>query len=352
MDNTPSEYIGIEAPSTDPNESARELFGLDATPTSRNKQHQQQCNGSGSSDSPLFPLYTPMTPYYGALYGYPLSIPGSSPSPIVGISPPSPFMPQYLPPQYLHYVPSDMPGVFYGAPTIGNQMMFGMGYNAPRLMDRDNIDQEVYENSSNDKNLRVAENNNTPRVRQKRSPSTPTSHYGRGNGHAQKRLCLDDCEENTGLPPAQLTDTEGHEVDVDIIVQELIKQNQEANNKNEGAYDVCSAVTVHGLSSHEKDQLEQIAGVFDLENLLKSGMCSLNTSPSMHSPAEETATDRAQFNHGGDMRSSIVSPHSPFELSGHSINGTLHCNLQAHNSRINPNSPLTTEEIIVETYQG
>lgn len=354
MDNTPSEYIGIVAPSNDPSESAKELFGLDSTPATKDHQHQQQYNGSGSSDGPIFQFYTAVTPYYGALYGYPFPIANSSPNPIVGISPPSPFMPQYVPPPYVHYVPGDMTGMFYSAPTIGNQMMFGMGYNSPKVIEGNTIEQECYENSKRERNSGSAEDSKRPRFRRKKLPSTPTSHYAGENGHAPKRLCLDNSQDNTAVSSAQLTGTEGQEVNVDAIVQELIHQTKKTNHTS-AEFSGGSSVTVHGLSDHEKDQLEQIAGVFDLENLLKGGICSLSTTLNTHVQAEETTTNQPQTSNTDDTMPCTVPLHSTYDFGDHSIDkmhDVLSSDLLNQNSRSSPRTPLSTEEIIVETYQG
>ena len=344
MDNTPSEYIGIEAPSNDPNESAKELFGLDTTPATNNQQHQQQHNGSASSDGPIFPFYTPVTPYYGALCGYPYPIASSSPSPIVGISPPSAFLPQYMPPPYVHYVPSDMTGMFYSAPAIGNQLMFGMGYNSPNVIEGDIINQECFKG---ERNSRSVEDSKHPRIRRKKLPPTPTSHYSGENGHVPKRLCLDISLDNTAVSPAQLTGTEGQEVNVDAIVQELIQQSQKTNHVSE--FGGGSTVTVHGLSDHEKDQLEQIAGVFDLENLLKSGISSLNTTPNTHAQAEETMTNHPPTSNTDDIIPCTVPLHNTYDFGDHSVDDALSNDL---NNRSSPRPPPSTEEIIVETHQG
>ena len=353
MDNTPSEYIGIEAPSNDINESAKELFGLDSTPATKDHQHQQQYNGSGGSDGPIFPFYTPVTPYFGALYGYPFPIASSSPSPIVGISPPSAFMPQYVPPPYVHYVPGDMTGMFYSAPTIGNQMMFGMGYNSPKVIEGNIIKQESYENSKSERKSRIAEDSKPPRFRRKKLPSTTTSHYAGENGHVPKKLCLDNSQDNTDVSSARPTGTEGQEVNVDAIVQELIQQSQKTNHPSH--FGGGSTVTVHGLSDHERDELEQIAGVFDLRNLLKSGICSLNTTPNMHTGAEETRINQPQTSNTDGTLLCTVPLHSTYDFDDHSIekmHDALSSDLLNQNSRSSPRPPLSTEEIIVETHQG
>ena len=359
-DNTPSEYIGIEAPSTDPNESARELFGLDTTPVSKTQHPQQQYYGS---DGPLIPMYTPVTPYYGTLYGYPVPMASSSPSPIVGISPPSPFLPPYLPPQCVHYAPNDMAGMIYSVPMVGSQMMYGMGCKVSKLSDGNNVEVDVLESSDVERTVedsQSTENNRTESFRQKKAPLTPTSHYAHGNGYASKRLRLNECEENITVPPAQLADTEGQKLNVDVIVQDLIRQSRNTNievNKDQSAFGGESAVTVHGLSDHEKDQLEQITGSFDLEILLRSGLSSLSTSPNT-STTTNNVQNIQELSHDSMRSSTIPRIHSLLELGNQSIgsmqsamNGDLPEEMN-QSSEMSIESALSTEEIIIEAYQG
>lgn len=358
MNNTPSEYIGIEAPSTDLNESARELFGLDTTPVPSKHQSQELYSGSSSSDGPLYPWYTPITPYYGALYGYPVPIAGSSPSPLVGVAPPSSFIPQYLPPQYLHYMPNDMTGVIYGAPPIGNQMVLGMGYSAPKFVDEQIIEheEEVMDSSNDERYSNSAENVIRGRYRQKKTPSTPTSHYACRNGHAAKRLRLNDCQDSNTVPPAQLAATEGQEVSVDNIFEELLRQrgNTSENNKYYETHDE-SNVTIHGLSDDERDHLGQIAGVFTLEHLLKNGINSLSTFSGR--PTEIPTTDAQTFNNDSLSSTKDTAPHihSHLQVGDHSVCNEIVLDIQGEETldiSICPPSPVGAEEIVVETYQG
>ena len=343
MDNIPSEYIGIEAPSADLNESARELFGLDTTPVSKDQQYQQQCNSINGSDGPLVPLYTPVTPFYGTLYGYPFPAAGPSPGSMIAVSPQSPFIPQYLPPQYMHYLPDNNTGVVYG-PTIGNQMMFGMEYNAPKFVDGDNLEMEILENFSGDRDSRSEEVSENEVFKHKKAPPTPTSHYASGNGHAQKRLCLDD---NALVSPAQLANTEGQEVTTDELVEGPIRQKSRTSINDVG---------VNELSDYEKDHLQQfVPGLIDLENLLKSGQIAFTTSPCTSS--ENTVGSFV----GDNVRSSNVPRfQSLLELDDQNIKcmqDGLHSDLQEggqfdSSSMIYPQSPLIAEEVIIETCQG
>lgn len=346
MDNTPSEYIGIEAPSADPNESARELFGLDTTPVLKDQQCQQQCNTVNGSDGPLVPLYTPVTPFYGTIYGYPYPVANSSPSPLIAIPPPSHFIPQYLPPQYVHYLPNNQTGVVYG-PAVGNQM-FGMGYNAPKFIDGNNSELNTAENSSNDRNLRNEETNEDEVLRHKQAPSTPTSHFAYGNGHAQKRLRLND---DAPVSPAHLANTEGKNVSVDDILAQLLGQSNES----------VGGVGVHELSDHEKDHiLQQFMGFVDLDNLFKSSQNSFCSSPCTSS--ENTVSGFEENGCHDSVRSS--SPLHRFESLLEINDQNIKCMQDGLNgdqqegpqldssSIIYPQSPLCTEEVIVETYQG
>ena len=345
MDNTPSEYIGIEAPSADPNESARELFGLDATPVSKDQQCQQQCSSVNGSDGPLVPLYTPVTPFYGTIYGYPYPVANSSPSPLIAVSPPSHFIPQYLPPQYVHYLPNNQTGVVYG-PAIGNQMMFGMGYDAAKFIDGNNLEMDTVENSNNDKDPR-SEGMNEEGLRHKQAPSTPTSHFANGNGHAQKRLRLND---DAAVSPAHLADTEGKNVRVEDIVTQLLGQSNES----------IDGVGVHELSDHEKNHyLQQFVGFVDLDNLFKSSQNSFCSSPC--TPSENTASSFEESGcHGSGRSSPVRCFESLLEINDQNIkcmqdglNGDQQEGAQLDSSSIiYPRSPLCAEEVIVETYQG
>ena len=340
MDNTPSEYIGIEAPSNDPDQSARELFGLETTSVLTNHQPQQQGSGSGGSDGPLLQLYTPFSPYYGPLYGYTVPVAHSSQTPLVGIPPPAPFIHQYMPHPYLPY---DMTGVYCGAPmTAANpNMMFGMGYVYPVCSE----EVEVYEDNSNDDEDTTNSSTSINHV------STPTSHYiGRNRQcHAQKRLYLSD-EENTDYTAAQLAESEGQEMDVDVIVQELIKRSKEDEvNKDNGAAQSESSVIVHGLSNDEKDQLEQMTS-FGFQNLLRTNFHSLGTYPS-------SASDENIDNNTLARSPSIHRIQSLLELNNHSIevmqSGLRHGYHQEgmEVSEAGPPSPVSAE-VTVETYQG
>lgn len=345
MDNTPSEYIGIEAPSGDPNESARELFGLDTTPVSKNYQFQQQSNGANGSDGPLVPLYTPVTPFYGTIYGYPYPVANSSPSPLIAVPPPSHFMPPYLPSQYVHYLPNNQTGIVYG-PTvgnqIGNQMMFNMGYNAPN---ENNLEMETANDSKDSRSIDMNEDDEV--LRHKQAPSTPTSHFAQGNGYAQKRLRLND---DAAVSPAHLADTEGQNVSVDAIVAQLLGQ---SNGSIDG-------IGLHGLSDHEKEHyLQQFVGLVDLDNLFKSNQNSFTSSSC--TPSENTASS---FEESGSIcdnsvRSSTVPRfESLLDINDRNIkcmqDGLIgNQGAQLDNSDIiYPQSPLCTEEVIVETYQG
>ena len=344
MDNTPSEYIGIEAPSADPNESARELFGLNTTPVSKDHQCQQQNNGISGSDGPLVPLYTPVTPFYGTIYGYPYPVANSSPSSLIAVPPPSHFIPQYLPPQYVHYLPNNQTEIVYG-PTVGNQMMFGVGYNAPKFVDENNVDMDTVENSNDGRDPRSEEMNEDEVLRHKQAPSTPTSHFAHGNGHAQKRLRLND---DASVSPAHLADTEGKNVSVDDIVAQLLGQ---SNGSTDG-------VGVHELSDHEKDHyLQQFVGLIDLDNLFKSNQNSFNSSPC--TPSENTTSSFEDSACNDTVRSSAVRRfESLLEINDQNIkcmqDGLIgDQGAQLDNSNIiYPQSPLYTEEVIVETYQG
>ena len=345
MDNTPSEYIGIEAPSDDPDESARELFGLDTTPASKDHHCEQQSNGINGSDGPLVPLYTPVTPFYGTIYGYPYPVADSSPSPLIALPPPSHFIPQYLPPQYVQYLPNNQTRIVYG-PALGNQMMFGMGYNAPKLVDENNLEMDTVENSNDGKDPRNEEVNEDVVLRQhKQAPSTPTSHFACGNGHAQKRLRLND---NAPVSPAHLADTEGKSVSVDEIVAELLGQ---SNGSIDG-------VGVHGLSDHEKEYyLQQFVGLIDFDNVFKSKQNSFNSSPC--TPSENTTRSFEETSYNDSVQSSTVPRIESFlEISDQNIkcmqDGLIgNQGAELDNSHIiYPQSPLCTEEVIVETYQG
>jgi hypothetical protein len=345
MDNTPSEYIGIEAPSDDPNDSARELFGLNTTPVSKDHQCQQQSNDASDSDGPLVPLYTPVTPFYGTIYGYPYPVANSSPSPLIAVPPPSHFIPPYLPSQYMHYLPNNQTGIVYG-PTVGNQMMFGVGYNAPKFINENNLEVDTMETSNDGRDPKREDVNEDGGVsRHKQAPSTPTSHFAHGNGYAQKRLRLND---DASASPAHLADTEGKNVSVDAIVAQLLGQSNES----------VDGVRVHGLSDHEKEHyLQQFVGLVDLDNLFKSNQNSFNSSPC--TPSEDTASSFEESTCDNSVRSSTVPRfESLLEINDQNIkcmqDGLIgNQGAQLDNSDIiYPQSPLCTEEIIVETYQG
>ena len=352
MDNTPSEYIGIEAPSDDPDESARELFGLETMSTeSTNQQPQQQYmySGSCSSDGPLLQMYTPMTPYYAPFYGYPVPIAGSSQTPLVGLPPHAPVIHQYIPHPYLPY---DMTGVFCGAPmsAANPNMIFGMGYAYPTYTE----EVEVYADSPNEGSCAEDPLNSTNSTYYSENEElTPTSHNTDGSRQcqAQRRLDISD-EESNEFTAARLIATEGQSMDVDYIVQELIKQgkNRTEINEDSGRSDTESTTLVQDLSCGQRNPLEQMT-VFDFQNLLRNGFNSLGALPRLTS--RENISDANTYTGS----SSVHRVHSLLEIDDHNIesmqsglNGDFHQEIMEVGD-INHDSQVT-EEVVVETYQG
>ena len=295
------------------------------------------------SDGPLVPLYTSVTPFYGPLYGYPFPVASSSPRPLIAVSPPSPFMPQYLPPQYVHYLPNNGTGVIYG-PTVGNEMMFGMEYNTPKFIDGNSLEMDILENSNSERDSRNEEVNENEVFRHKKASSTPTSHYACGNGHAQKRLRLTD---NVAVSPAQLADTEGARVTVDDIVEGLIRPKSRTS---------IDGIKLNGMGHNE---IDQFLGIIDLENLLKSGQISLGASS--YTLSENTSNNVEQrVGHDSVDSSTVPRFQSLLELNDQNIKcmqDGLHSDQQEgaqldSSTVIYPQSPLSAEEVIVETYQG
>ena len=353
MSNTPSEYIGLEAPSTDIDESARELFGLDTTPVTKNHQQPSgQCSPSGSSDGPLFPLYTSIPPYYGAVYGYPVPIASSSPGPLVDLSRPSPFLSQYFPPQYVQYVHNDMTGIIYGPPTVGNQMIFEMGYNAPILNEGKGMEVEDSVNYNGEKCVEDFGSAKSKRVHKIKTPSTPTSHYASGNGYVPKRRRLNDYQESTSIPQVHLTDTGNQEVDMEAILQEFVRESRNTNPESKCETSQGeSTVTADGLSDHQKDQMVQITGIYDLETLLQSGMDSFSTS---NTPGEEETIDCAQTFINDSTRTSTLPDIHFLHEAGNHHNAAIHefpCE-ENPDVMMSSESPLGAEKITVEIYRG
>ena len=136
-------------------------------------------------------------------------------------------------------------------------------------------------------------------------------------------------------------------MNVDAIVAQLLGQSN-------GSID---DIGVNGLSDHEKEHyLQQFVGLVDLDNLFKSNQNSFTSSPC--TPLENTASsfEESRSTCDNSVRSSTVPRfESLLEINDQNIkcmqDGLIGAQLD-NSDIIYPQSPLCTEEVIVETYQG